>query len=200
MRFGGESSYTLVASVATRAAALERFQGQVRFGRLAIFTAATLATVLVTLHIPPFLSAGADLANPAQRLYAGNLWSQVQVSLVLLGCFLPWLCYALLWRGAARGALAVTAVALTGTSLATLLTAITLGAYAALPDSMGGVVGRIQGRTIELAGQGKTYYLALSDDQITSATSWLKPGVPVRMWVSPRGQVAALEPATADGG
>jgi hypothetical protein len=175
--------------------AVARLRGQVRAGRLAVFLVATAAVVFGALHLPAVVPAGADLANAAQRLYAANLWAQVQVSLVLLCCFLPWLIYALLWRGAARGALTLGGVAFVGTALATGLTVVTLGTYAALPASVGGVVSRLEGRTIQLAGAGRSYYLVLSDQQMASYSSWLKRGAPVVMWVSPRSQVGAIEPA-----
>jgi hypothetical protein len=82
-----------------------------------------------------------------------------------------------------------------GTALATGLTVVTLGTYAALPGSVGGVVSRLQGRTIQLAGGGRNYYLVLSDQQMASSSSWLKRGASVVMWVSPRSQVGAIEPA-----
>ena len=197
VRFGGESSYTVVAVVATRrpGTAVVRLRGQVRAGRLVVFTAATIALVLCVSHLPSFLPAGADLADPAQRLYAENLWAQVQASLVLIGCFLPWLTYALLWRGANRGVLILGGVAVAGTSLATLVAVMRIGTYAALPSSVAGVVSRLEGRTIELEGAGKTYYLVLSDQQMASSSTWLKRGAPVVMWVSPRSQVGAIEPA-----
>ena len=181
--------------------AVDRPRRQVRVRLVLSFAALTAALVAAALHVPPYLSPGADLASPVQRLYAGNLWSQVQVSLALTCCFLPWLTYALLWRGAVRGAGLLTGVAGVGTGLATALTVFTLGTYAALPAQVSGVVSRLDGRTIQLAGKGRAYYLALSDGQMASASTWLKRGAPVLMWVSPRGQVGALEPvATADAG
>ncbi len=196
VRFGGESSYTVVAVVATARPrmAIDRFRDQVRAGRLVFFIAATAALVIGALHIPTWLPAGADLADPAQRLYAENLWAQVQVSLVFIGCFLPWLIYALLWKGAARGALILGGVAVAGTALATFVTVVTVGTYAALPSLVGGVVSRREGRIIQLAGAGKSYYLVLSDRQLVSSSPWLKRGVRVVMWVSPRSQVGAIEP------
>ncbi|HSO92863.1 MAG TPA: hypothetical protein VLS53_00145 [Candidatus Dormibacteraeota bacterium] len=193
--FGGESSYTLVASYATaRPQILDRLRGQVRVGRVLIFTALTAVLVAGAIHVPPFLSAGADLASRAQRLYAGNLWAQVQVSLALTGCFVPWLVYALIWRGVARGAAILAGVSAAGSLLATVMMVVTLGTYAALPAQISGVVSRLEGRSVQLAGQRKTYYLALSDGQMASASAWLKRGAPVLMWVSPRGQIGAIEP------
>jgi len=183
--------------VATRrpGIALERLKGQVRPGRLAVFAATTVVMLFGALHLPAFLPAGADLADPAQRVYAENLWTQVQVSLGLVGCFLPWLTYAMLWKGANRGALILGAVALAGTALATLVAVVTVGTYAALPSSVAGVVSRFQGRTLQLEGAKQTYYLVLSDRQLTSSSTWLKRGAPVVIWVSPRSQVGAIEPA-----
>jgi hypothetical protein len=178
--------------------AFDRLRGQVRVGRVVLFTALTAALVLGSINVPPFLPAGADLTSTAQRLYAANLWAQVQVSLVLTCCFLPWLTYALLWRGAPRGAGILTGVALAGTLLATGVTVVTLGTYAALPAQVSGVVSRLDGRSVQLAGEGKSYHLALSDGQMASASSWLKRGAPILMWVSPRGQVGAIE-STATG-
>jgi hypothetical protein len=203
VRFGGELSYTLVALVATArpSIAFDRLRGRVRTGRVVVFTALSAALVLGAIHVPAFLPAGADLTSPAQRLYAANLWAQVQVTLVLTCCFLPWLTYALLWRGAPRGAWILGGVALAGTLLATAATVVTLGTYAGLPAQVSGVVSRLDGRSVQLAGERKSYYLALSDSQMTSASSWMKRGAPILMWVSPRGQVGAVEPAqTADAG
>ncbi|HEY0492247.1 MAG TPA: hypothetical protein VGD57_02100 [Candidatus Dormibacteraeota bacterium] len=190
-----------MALVATgRSLIIGRIRGRVRAGRLLVFTALSAGLVLGALRLPPFLPAGADLANQAQRLYAENLWSQVQLSLVLVGCFLPWLTYALLWRGAARGAAIVAGLALSGTVLATWVTVITVGTYAALPASVVGVVTRVDGRSIQLAGASGAYYLALSDEEMASSSTWLKPGSAVMMWVSRRGQVGAIEAVATEGG
>jgi hypothetical protein len=201
VRLGGHSSYTVVALAASRRNRLAvRLRGQVRIGRIMVFSAATAVLMIGAMRVPAFSPAGADLANTAQRLYADNLWAQVQLSLLLIGCFIPWLIYAMLWRGAARGAFTLGGVTLAGTALATWLTVATLGTYAALPGSVSGVVSRLEGRTIQLAGTPRTYYLALSDKQLESASGWLKRGAPVLMWVSPRGQVGALEPGDPTAG
>jgi hypothetical protein len=201
VRFGGESSYTPVALAATLRAplALGRFRGQLRPGRMALWLAGTLALLVAALHVEAFIPGGADLADPAQRLYAANLWDQVQISLMLVSCFLPWLLYALLWRGAASGAVVLAAVGFAGTSLGTWLTLLTIGAYLSLPGAVTGVVVQLDGHTVRLDGARGPYYLALSEDQLRASSSWFKTGVPVLLWVSPRNQVGAVEPARAPG-
>jgi hypothetical protein len=63
--------------------------------------------------------------------------------------------------------------------------------YTALPREVIGTVDRIQGRVITLRGDG-TYYLVLSDGELRAASSWVRPGAYVRMWVSPRGHAGAM--------
>jgi len=145
------------------------------------------------------MAAGADLTHPIQRLYAANLWSQVQVSLAVIACFLPWLVYALLWRGARIGTTGLAILAAAGTVLGTWITLLTVDGYAALPKPVIGTVVRIEGRQLQLAGPPGRYYLAVSDNQIGAAGAWLKPGTSVRLWVSPRGQVGAIEPVSSAG-
>ena len=195
MIFGGESSYTVVALPATAEAPTLawQFSQQVRPIPIVATVAASGLMMLGAMHLPPFMAAGADLADPLQRVYATNLWGQVQVSLLVISGFLPWLIYALAWKGAARGALLLGMVALVGTGLGTWITLVTVDTYAGLPRPVTGTISRLEGRTLSLAGPSATYYLALSDSEMAAAAPSLKVGRSVLLWVSPRGQVGAVE-------
>ncbi|MEO6797526.1 MAG: hypothetical protein ABI401_09570 [Candidatus Dormibacter sp.] len=172
-----------------------RFSRQVRPIPIVATLAASGLLMVGAVHLPSFAPAGADLADPLERAYAANLWGQVQVSLLLIGGFLPWLIYALLFTGAARGAILLGIVAFAGTVLGTWTTLITVATYAGLPRPVTGVVSRVEGRTIRLASPPTAYYLALSDSELAAAGRSLKLGSSVLLWVSPRGQVGAIGPA-----
>ncbi len=201
MIFGGESSYTVVAIPATLqgapVAAPRRLA--VRPGRIAACAAISVGLIALALHLKPFMPAGADLADPLQRLYAANLWGQVQVSLAVIGCFLPWFIYALVWRGAPLGTVVLAVLAAAGTVLGTWITIAMVDGYAALPRSVSGTVARVDGRLLQLTGPPGRYYLALSDAQLQASGGWLKRGTVVQLWVSPRGQVGAMGPAVDAG-
>ena len=166
----------------------------VRLVRVATTLAVSLVGLVLMLHVPPFMAAGADLTDSAQRDYAANIWGETQTSLGLVVLVLPWLVYALLWQGAAWGRRILLAVATIGVVLTTWFALLSAQSYAALPHQVNGVVDRIQGRTVWLAGEG-SYYIVLSDSEMLAAQTWLRPGTSVSMWVSPRGHAGAVSPA-----
>lgn len=195
MIFGGESSYTVVAVPATALTPTltRRFTQQVRPIPIVATLAASGLLMVGALHLPPFMPAGADLADPLQRAYAANLWGQVQVSLLLISGFLPWLIYAVVLKGAARGALLLGIAGTAGTVLGTWITLVTVDTYAGLPRPVTGTIGRLEGRTLSLTGPSAAYYLAMSDSEMAAAAPSLKAGRSVLLWVSPRGQVGAVD-------
>lgn len=163
----------------------------VRLGRIAIAVVVSLAGLLLFLHVPPFMAAGADLTDSTQGEYAQNIWQEVQTSLALVALALPWLVYALIFTGSAWGRRLLLAVSTAGVVLTTWLTLLSAQSYAALPGEVTGVVASAQGRAISLRGDGR-YYLVISDPKLRAAQSWLQPGVSVLLWVSPRGHAGAL--------
>src|ERR1700737_596075 len=82
------------------------------------------------------------------------------------------------------------AIATTGVVVTTWFAVLSAQSYTALPKQVVGVVERLQGRVIALRGDG-TYYLVLSDAELSAAHSWLRPGASVELWVSPRGHAGA---------
>lgn len=56
----------------------------VRTGRVALTLVVSVALLGLALHVPPFIPAGADLADGRQRDYAANIWQEMQTSLALL--------------------------------------------------------------------------------------------------------------------
>jgi ABC-type tungstate transport system substrate-binding protein len=76
----------------------------VRLGRVALTLVVSVTLLLLALHAPPFVAAGADLADGEQRDYAANIWQEMQTSLALLAIVLPWLVYGLLSGRAPHGA------------------------------------------------------------------------------------------------
>jgi hypothetical protein len=110
----------------------------VRFGRVALTLALSVALLLLLLHIPPFMAAGADLADGGQRDYATNIWQETQTSLALVAIVLPWLVYALLWQGAPWGRRVLLLVATAGVVLTTWLAMLSVQSYAALPQQVPG--------------------------------------------------------------
>ena len=171
----------------------------VRFGRVALTLAVSIALFLVALHVPAFMTSGADMTDSTQREYAANIWQESQTSLALVAIVLPWLLYALLWQGAPWGRRILLAIATTGVVVTTWFAVLSAQSYTALPKQVVGVVERLQGRVIALRGDG-TYYLVLSDSQLSAAHSWLRPGASVELWVSPRGHAGAVSAVTEVGG
>src|SRR6202171_3780074 len=85
--------------------------GDVRFGRVGLTLVVSIALFLLALHVPAFMTPGADMTDPAQRDYAANIWQESQTSLALVALVLPWLLYAMLWQGAPWGRRILLAVA-----------------------------------------------------------------------------------------
>jgi hypothetical protein len=158
----------------------------VRAGRVAITLVLSVGFILLLLHVPPFMAAGADLTDRGQRTYATNIWQETQTSLALIAVALPWLIYALLWQGAAWGRRVLLLVATAGVVVSTWLALLSIQSYAALPRPVSGLVDHVQGRALVLQG-GRAFYLVVSDADLRSAASWLHAGTTVTMWVSPRG-------------
>jgi hypothetical protein len=171
----------------------------VRFGRVALTLVVSIALFLVALHVPAFMTSGADMTDSTQREYAANIWQESQTSLALVAIVLPWLLYALLWQGAPWGRRILLAIATTGVVVTTWFAVLSAQSYTALPKQVVGVVERVQGRVMALRGDG-TYYLVLSDAQLNAARSWLRPGASVELWVSPRGHAGAVSAVTEVGG
>ena len=166
----------------------------IRFGRVALTLAASVALVVLALHLPPFMASGADLADSGQRGYARNIWQETQTSLALVAVVLPWVVYGLLWQGAPWGRRLLLAVATAGIVLSTWFILLSVQGYAALPRQVSGVVVRVEGRTVWLS-DGGSYYLVLSETELQTAQPWLRIGGSVIMWVSPRGHAGAVAPA-----
>jgi hypothetical protein len=166
---------------------------------VALTLVVSIALFLVALHVPAFMTSGADMTDSTQREYAANIWQESQTSLALVAIVLPWLLYALLWQGAAWGRRILLVVATTGVVVTTWFAVLSAQSYTALPKQVVGVVERVQGRGIALRGDG-TYYLVLSDSQLSAAHSWLHPGASVELWVSPRGHAGAVSAVTEVGG
>lgn len=156
----------------------------------------TVGMVVGATRLGPLVAAGADFGDPTQRSYAVNIWQETQTSLALLAIFLPWLVYGLLFNGSRWGGLILLAAAAAGTVGGTWLTLVSLESYAALPRLVTGVVAKIDGRQLSLAG-GRGVYLVISDAELADDGPWLKAGVPVTLWVSPRGHAGYLGRATS---
>src|SRR5260370_765679 len=99
------ASYTVVALKASpiTGTPLGPIMNGVRIGLVAVTLLVSIALLILALHVPPFMPAGADLADSGQRHYAANIWQETQTSLALVAIVLPWLVYGLLWRGAPWG-------------------------------------------------------------------------------------------------
>ena len=170
----------------------------VRLRRVGLTLAISIGLLALALHVPSFLPSGADLTNSSQRAYAGNIWQETQTSLALVAIVLPWLVYALLWQGAPWGRRILLAVATAGVVGTTWLALLSAESYSALPREVAGVVDHVQGRTIWLQG-GASYYLVLSDAELRSAQPWLRSGIPVTLWISPRGHVGSVAEDSSGG-
>jgi hypothetical protein len=165
----------------------------VRLRRVALTLVVSVALLLLALHVPPFIRAGADLSDSGQRDYAANIWQEMQSSLALLAIVAPWLVYGLLWQGAPWGRRILLAAATAGVVVTTWFALVSAQSYTALPRQVTGVVDRVEGRVIALQGDGR-YYLVLSDAELNAAAGLLQPGNRVLLWVSPRGHVGAVNP------
>jgi hypothetical protein len=163
----------------------------VRFGRVAFTLVVSIALFLLALHVPAYITPGADMTDRAQRDYAANIWQESQTSLALVALVLPWLLYALLWQGAPWGRRILLAIATAGVLVTTWFAGVSAQSYTALPRQVVGVVDRVQGRIIALRG-GPTYYLVVSDREFDADRVWLRAGVTVSLWVSPRGHAGAV--------
>jgi Na+/H+ antiporter NhaD/arsenite permease-like protein len=187
----------LVVTVAARRAlqvAGQAMPEDVRFLRVAVTLVVSVVALVLALHVPPFMAAGADLSDSAQRDYAQNIWQEVQTSLGLVVLVLPWLVYGLMWQGAAWGRRILIAVATAGVVLTTWFALLSAQSYTALPQHVTGVVDRIEGRTITLRSGG-SYLLVVSDSELKADHSWLRAGTPVMMWVSPREHAGSISPS-----
>jgi hypothetical protein len=169
----------------------ERLFADVRLVRIGITLAVSLVGVVVFLHVPPFMAAGADLSDGVQRDYARHIWQETQTSLALVSLVLPWMVYALLWPGAAWGRRVLLSLATGAVVVTTWLALISAQSYTALPRQVTGVVSRLAGRSISIQGDG-SYYLVLPDAELQADHSWLKPGASVLLWISPRGHAGAV--------
>ena len=185
----------MIVTVAARSQALvRRLPADIRLIQVGGTLAVSLVLLVVALHLPPFMSAGADLSDSAQRDYARNIWQETQTSLALVAIVLPWMVYGLLWSGAPWGRRVLLALATAGVVFTTWLALQSAQSYAALPRQISGVVERVEGRTLTLRGGG-SYYLVLSDYEMRSAQGWLHPGSNVSLWVSTRGHAGSVSPS-----
>jgi hypothetical protein len=185
---GRAASYTVVTLTATLATLKPRIQvrREIRVAQVGISLLLSAGLVLGATRLGALVPSGADLTDPTQRSYAANIWQETQTSLALLAIFLPWLLYAVLFKGSRWGAGILLAVAAIGSIGGTWLTSLSLESYAALPRQVAGVVAKVDGRQLSLAG-GTDVYLVVSGAELHAAEPWLKPGAPVTLWVSPRG-------------
>ena len=191
----------MVTAAARRSLRLNRrmLPDHVRFGRVLVTLAASIALFLLALHLPAFMAPGADMTDSAQRDYASNIWQETQTSLAMVAIVLPWLVYALMWQGAPWGRRILLAIATAGVIVTTWFAVLSAQSYAALPRQVVGVVDRVQDRVIALHGAG-SYYLVLSDRELSADRSWLKAGASVELWVSPRGHAGAVSALSELGG
>jgi hypothetical protein len=144
-------------------------------------------------HLPAFLPSGADFRNPDEVVYARNIWQQSQTSLVVLALFIPWLIYGLVMRGARWGRAAVLVLAGAGLLLGLWMAGHSLTLYRAQPMYVSGLVTRIEGRQITLdRGPTRSFYLVVSDTELQAVEEWVRPGVPVALWVAPNGQAGFI--------
>ena len=189
---------TLAARRSLRAVGTRIDLRDVRLRRVGLTLAISIGLMALALHVPSFLPSGADLTNSSQRAYAGNIWQETQTSLALVAIVLPWLVYALLWEGTAWGRRILLLVATAGVVGTTWLALLSAESYSALPREVADVVDHVQGRTIWLQG-GASYYLVLSDAELRSAQPWLRSGIPVTLWISPRGHVGSVAEDSSGG-
>jgi len=189
---------TLAAGRSLRAVGTRIDLRDVRLRRVGLTLVISIGLLALALHAPSFLPSGADLTNSSQRAYASNIWQETQTSLALVAIVLPWLVYALLWQGAPWGRRILLVVATVGVVGTTWLALLSAESYSALPRAVAGIVDHVQGRTIWLQG-GASYYLVLSEAELRSAQPWLRSGIPVTLWISPRGHVGSIAEDASSG-
>jgi len=190
---GPAASYTVVTLTATLSTLKPRIltRREIRLGHIGITLLLMAGLIVGATRLGAVVPAGADLGDLTQRTYADNIWQETQTSLALLAVFLPWLVYGLLFKGSRAGGSVLLVIALLGTVGGSWLTSLSLQSYAALPRQVSGVVSRVDGRQLSLAGETRVY-LVISPAQLRSADGWLKPGTPVTLWVSPRSQAGYI--------
>jgi hypothetical protein len=159
---------------------------RIRLGRVAVTLLLTVGLIAGATRLAAVVPAGADLGDATQRAYAVNIWQETQTSLALLAVFLPWLIYGLLFKGSRWGGSVLLVVTAVGAVAGSWFISLSLQSYAALPRLVTGIVATVDGRQLSLTG-GTGVYLVVSDAELRSARSWLKPGARVTLWVSPRG-------------
>ena len=186
-------SYTPVTVAAWRSLRVGsvRLPGDIRLGHVGVTLAISLLGLVVFLHIPPFMAAGADLSDSTQGDYARNIWQETQTSLALVALVLPWFVYAIIWAGAPWGRRILLAISTAAVVFTTWLALLSAQSYTALPRQVIGVVDRVQGRAISVRDEG-SFYLVLPDPELRADQSWLRPGTSVLLWVSPRGHAGAV--------
>jgi len=143
------ASYTVVALKASpiTGTPLGPIMNGVRIGLVAVTLLVSIALLILALHVPPFMPAGADLADSGQRHYAANIWQETQTSLALVAIVLPWLVYGLLWRGAPWGRRILLATAAAAVAVTTWFVLLSAQSYTALPRLPRAVGWRAQRRS-----------------------------------------------------
>jgi hypothetical protein len=166
---------------------------QVRLWTVGLTLVGSVALAVGAAHLPAFLPSGGDFRNPDEVVYARNIWQQSQTSLVVLALFIPWLIYGLVMRGARWGRAAVLVLAGAGLLLGLWMAGHSLTLYRAQPMYVSGLVTRIEGRQITLdRGPTRSFYLVVSDTELQAVEEWVRPGVPVALWVAPNGQAGFI--------
>jgi hypothetical protein len=167
--------------------------GQLRLWSVGLTLAGSVGLAVAAAHLPAVIPSGANLRDTDQVIYARNIWQESQTSLFVLALFIPWVGYGLLLRGAPWGRAAVLILAGVGVALGLWMTAHSLGLYAAKPEYVAGVVTRIGGRQITLAARPpRTFYLVVSEAELLTAQTWVRPGAAVALWVAPNGQAGFI--------
>jgi hypothetical protein len=92
---------------------------------------------------------------------------------------------------------AVLALCLLGWCIASLFSLEGLKAYGQPAIPVNGKVTSFQGREISQCGFPK-HHLLISDSDLRQAETWVKPGVPVLLYLTPSGDAAHVGPAQAD--
>jgi hypothetical protein len=170
-----------------------RAGGQLRLWSVGLTLAGSVGLAMAAAHLPAVIPSGANLRDTDQVIYARNIWQESQTSLFVLALFIPWVGYGLLLRGAPWGRAAVLILAGVGVALGLWMTAHSLGLYAARPEYVAGVVTRIDGRQITLAARPpRTFYLVVSEAELRTAQTWVRPGAAVALWVAPNGQAGFI--------